>query len=83
MTSCKQKELDWTQLTSFKIYDFKTFPQDKDLRTCSDSDIQQMKYIETNLDQAKNVLSKSIPLGETSYLWKGHHFTTATFSDGL
>lgn len=82
MTSCEQKELDWTQLTSFKIYDYKTFPQDKDIRTFSESDIQQMNFIETNLDEAKTLFSKAKPLGGTTYLWKGHHFTTATFSDG-
>lgn len=82
MSSCEQKELDWTQLTSFKIYGYKTFPQDKDIRTFSDSDIQQMNFIETNLDEAKNIFSKAKPLDGKTYLWKGHHFTTATFSNG-
>jgi hypothetical protein len=82
MTSCEQEGLDWTQLTSFKIYDYKTFPQDKDIWTFSDSDIQQMNFIETNLYEAKNIFSKAKPLDRKTYLWKGHHFTTATFSNG-
>jgi hypothetical protein len=81
LTSCKTKT-DWTQLTSFRIYDYKTFPQDKDIRTFSDSDIQQMNFIETNLDEAKNIFSKAKPHDGKTYLWKGHHFTTATFSNG-
>jgi hypothetical protein len=82
LSSFEQKELDWTQLTSFKIYDYKTFPQNKNIRTFSESDIQQMNFIETNIDEAKEIFSKAKPLGETTYLWKGYHFTTATFSDG-
>ena len=82
LTSCGQTKIDWTQLTSFKIYDYKTFPQDKDIRTFSDSDIQQMNFIETNLDETKNIFSKSKPLDGKTYLWKGHHFASATFSNG-
>lgn len=82
MTSCEDKGLDWTQLTSFKIYNYKTFPQDKDIRTFSDSDILQMNFIEPNLDETKNIFSKSKPLDGKTYFWKGHHFTTATFSNG-
>lgn len=82
MTSRDQKELDWTQIISFKIYDYKTFPQDIDIWTFSESDIQQMNFIETNLDETKNIFSKAKPLEEKKYLWKGHHFTTAIFSNG-
>jgi len=82
LTSCGQAKTDWTQLTSFRIYDYKTFPQNKDIHTFSDNDIKQMNFIEANLDEAKSIFIKAKPLDGKTYFWKGNHFTTATFSNG-
>jgi hypothetical protein len=81
LISCGQKN-DWTQLTSFRIYDYKTFPQDKDINSFSDNDIQEINFIETDLVEAKMILSKAKPLGNKIYLWKGHHFAIAKFANG-
>ena len=82
LISCGQTKIDWTQLSSFRIYDYKTFPRDKDINSFSDNDIREMNFIETDLLQAKKILSKSKPLGNGIYLWKGHHFAMATFANG-
>ena len=82
LISCGQPKIDWTQLTSFRIYDNKTFPQDKDINSFSDNDIREMNFIETDLIEAKNILSKAKPLGNKNYIWKGHHFAMAIFANG-
>jgi hypothetical protein len=81
-TSCSKNKIDWENLTSFRIYNFKSFPEGKDINTFSDKDIAEMNFIETDLDEARKILQKSLPLGNKTYLWKGHHFAIATFSDG-
>lgn len=78
----KNKEIDWTQLIAYRIYDYKTFPQEKNIQTFSEQDIQQMDFIETNLNETKELFSKAKPLKGKTYMWKGHYFTTATFSNG-
>lgn len=82
LISCQQEEADWTQLKAFRIYDYQTFPQGKDIGTFSESDIQKMRFIETNLTETKWILSKAEPLGNRNYLWKGHHFAMASFING-
>ena len=82
LISCGRTKIDWTQLTSFRIYDYKTFPQDKDINSFSGNDIREMNFIETDLVEANKVLSKAKPLGNKTYLWKGHHFAMATFANG-
>lgn len=80
LTSCGQMKIDWTELTSFLIYD--TLPQDKDIISISDNDIQGMNFIETDLVEAKRILVKAESIGNKFYLWKGHNFAMATFTNG-
>lgn len=54
MTSCEDKNLNWEQLSAFRIYDHKTFPQDKDFQTFTDGDFLQVNFVETNLEEIKN-----------------------------
>lgn len=81
-TSCNNEKINWTNLTSLRIYDYKTYPEGKNIYTFSDKDIAEMNFIETDIEETREIFQKSILLKYKTYLWKGHHFAIATFSDG-
>ena len=81
-TSCWHRKNDWTQLTSFRVYDDGTLSLNKDVSVYSDHDLSEMHSMEIDLSEAIKILSKASPLRDDLYLWKGHYFATATFEGG-
>lgn len=80
-SACRDKA-DWTQMTSFRLYDDSALPPNKDIRDFTDSELETMKFAEADLRKAIAVLSAATPANQEMHLWKGEHFALATFQNG-
>jgi hypothetical protein len=80
-TTAFSQKIRERDIVSFRIYDYKTFPEGKDFSAFTDEEISGMKYYEVPGDSLKGSVGNPRPLLLPPFM-KGSFFVTVDLKDG-